>query len=128
MFTLISGTLFPSMICIQVLTRCRSILHDEETYPDPFVFNPSRYLDTEGNLRKLDKLEDPSFVAFGLGRRICPGMHLADATMFLYIASILHAFRIEKAVDEKGEPMDPVVDYDGFIRWVSKRLYCCLSS
>ncbi|KZV73911.1 cytochrome P450 [Peniophora sp. CONT] len=92
-----------------------SILHDEETYLDPFVFNPSRYLNAEGNLRKLDKLEDPSFVAFGLGRRICPGMHLADATMFLYIASILSAFRIEKALDCKGEPMDPVVDYDGFI-------------
>ncbi|VDB87895.1 unnamed protein product [Peniophora sp. CBMAI 1063] len=92
-----------------------SLLHDEETYPDPFVFNPDRYLDSQGQLRKLDKLEDPSFVAFGLGRRICPGMHLADATMFLYIASILYAFRIEKALDEKGEPMDPVVEYDGFI-------------
>ena len=93
-------------------------MHDEETYPDPFVFNPERYLDAQGNLRKLDKLEDPSFVAFGLGRRICPGMHLADATMFLYIASILHTFRIEKALDCKGEPMDPIVDYDGFIRFV----------
>ena len=96
----------------------RSILHDEETYPDPFVFNPERYLDAQGNLRKLDKLEDPGFVAFGLGRRICPGMHLADVTMFLYIASILYTFRIEKALDCKGEPMDPIVDYDGFIRFV----------
>ena len=50
-------------------------------------------------------------------------MHLADATMFLYIASILYAFKIEKALDEKGEPMDPVVEYDGFIRCVQAMFY-----
>jgi hypothetical protein len=45
--------------------------------------------------------------------RICPGLHLADSSLFLYVASILHAFIIEKALDELGEPVEPEVEYDG---------------
>jgi hypothetical protein len=48
---------------------CRSILHDESAYPDPFEFRPERYLDENGKLRKLGKAEEPTVAAFGFGRR-----------------------------------------------------------
>ncbi|TFY60461.1 hypothetical protein EVG20_g7406 [Dentipellis fragilis] len=92
-----------------------SILHNEGTYYSPHEFMPERFLDDAGALRTLDKMEDPSWTAFGFGRRICPGMHLADNSIFIYIASILHIFRIVKAVDDEGVEIEPDVDYDGFI-------------
>ncbi|KAA1478712.1 cytochrome P450 [Dentipellis sp. KUC8613] len=94
---------------------CVSILHDERTYHSPYEFLPERFLDDAGALRALDKMEDPSWTAFGFGRRICPGMHLADNSIFIYIASILYIFRIVKAVGDDGVDIEPEVDYDGFI-------------
>ena len=45
---------------------CRSILHDEEAYPDPFMFNPERFIKNG----KLDlSIRDPVSAAFGFGRR-----------------------------------------------------------
>lgn len=47
------------------LPRCRAILHDPAIYPDPYVFDPERYL------RKADDglNPDPRDYAFGYGRR-----------------------------------------------------------
>ena len=46
----------------------RSMCHNEEEYPNPSQFNPSRFLDARGKLNP--KVKDPS-AAFGFGRRIC---------------------------------------------------------
>lgn len=37
--------------------------------------------------------------------RVCPGRHLADASLFLACASILHAFNITPPLDENGHPV-----------------------
>ncbi|KAI0259000.1 cytochrome P450 [Gloeopeniophorella convolvens] len=92
-----------------------SILHDEKTYPSPFVFQPERFLNVDGSTKILAKTEDPGFIAFGFGRRICPGIHLAENSVFLYVASILYLFNISKARDADGREIVPEVDYDGFI-------------
>ena len=47
----------------------RAIMHDEEVYPDPFTFDPSRHLGD-------DPQPDPLKYVFGFGRRVCPGMLL----------------------------------------------------
>jgi cytochrome P450 len=67
-------------------------------YPDPEVFNPERFLKEDGSLR-----EDPAFsLAFGVGKRICPGRHFVDATLFIVASSVLSVFDIKKAKDENG--------------------------
>jgi cytochrome P450 len=33
---------------------------------------------------------------FGFGKRICPGRHLADAMIFIVVASLLSVFDIKK--------------------------------
>lgn len=44
----------------------------------------------------------------GNGRRLCPGIHLADRNLFHAIAKILWAFDLSMAVDEKtGKPVVP---------------------
>lgn len=36
---------------------------------------------------------------------ICPGRHLADTSLFLTCASILHAFNITPPLDDNGSPI-----------------------
>ncbi|GJE98988.1 cytochrome P450 [Phanerochaete sordida] len=85
-----------------------AVLHDPETYPDPDTFNPSRFLDDAGRLRK--DVPDP-WATFGFGRRICPGRHFALDVLWLAAAGMLAAFSIEKPVDELGNVVEPTGEY-----------------
>lgn len=48
---------------------------------------------------------------FGFGRRICPGVELVDASLFLTIAMVLSAFNIDMAKDSEGVPIEVKVDF-----------------
>jgi cytochrome P450 len=79
------------------------MLHDPAVYPDPFTFDPLRLLDT---VEKAGQ-RDPRLACFGFARRICPGMHLAEASLWILVAMSLAVFDITKAV-ENGVPITPV--------------------
>lgn len=82
-------------------------MHDPAVYSDPLAFNPSRFLTIEqGGLGE----PDPMPTVFGFGRRICPGMHLAAASVWTYVACTLAAFRVVPVKDEKGEEVLPVAE------------------
>ncbi|KAJ7596428.1 cytochrome P450 [Mycena floridula] len=84
---------------------------DESIYPDPEVFNPDRFFNPDGTLN-----DDDVIFTFGFGRRICVGRHLAQATMFLAIASFLSTFNITKAKDVDGNDVPVVERYsDGVV-------------
>lgn len=84
--------------------------HDPEMYPDPFAFNPERYLGDKPQ-------RDPRRITFGFGRRLCPGINLAETSIFSSIVSSLAVFSIEKALDENGLPITPVHENtDGVMR------------
>jgi cytochrome P450 len=83
---------------------------DPEVYPDPSLFNPERYLCSEPQ-------QDPRKIVFGFGRRICPGMFLAEASIFSCIVSSLAVFSIEKALNENGVPITPVHESTNGILW-----------
>lgn len=87
-----------------VVPNTWAILHDEVAYPDPFSFNPDRFM-KDGRLDLAVK--DPAIAAFGFGRRICPGRHMAYASVWITVASILAAFEITKAVDADGMVIEP---------------------
>ena len=92
--------LHPACECIVFF---RAILHNETTYLEPDLFNPQRFLSTAST---------PSFpdAAFGFGRRICPGRYMARDAVWIAIASILATFEIRKALDEKGNDVEPLDD------------------
>jgi len=78
----------------------RAILHDPAMYPEPDAFKPERFINSDGSLR-----DDPVLTsAFGFGRRICPGRHFVDASLFIVVASILSVFDIKKAKGSDGGP------------------------
>jgi len=76
-----------------------AILHDPEIFPDPEEFKPERFLEKDGSFQ-----DDPMIaLAFGAGKRICPGRHFADSTLFILASSILSVFNVTKAKDENGQ-------------------------
>ena len=115
-----------------MLTLLRLLMHDPEVYTDPYTFKPERFLGDNPE-------RDPDKVTFGFGRRVCPGRFMAAtgvstratrsqqcevltgsiSQVFVTAASILHTFNITKPLNEKGEPVEPRVEYyPGLIRSV----------
>ncbi|KAF8910206.1 cytochrome P450 [Gymnopilus junonius] len=92
-----------------VIANAWAMLHDEEDYPDPFSFRPERFLTEDGKLNSA--VRDPSLMAFGFGRRICPGSHVAVSMLWLWAASFLATFSVSKAVDEDGTVLEASVEY-----------------
>ncbi|KAK0197734.1 cytochrome P450 [Armillaria mellea] len=80
-----------------------SICRDPALFEDPDNFNPDRWLDDLGRIK-----DDIPFFNFGFGRRVCPGQHVADKSMFINTALILWAFDITQMA---SEPIDP----NGFV-------------
>jgi len=90
-----------------VISNIRAMHLDESVYHNPRDFNPLRFLQQpEGNG------EPYPIETFGFGRRICPGQHLADASLWIAIASILAVFDI---LPIDGEDIDPDRPWDNGI-------------
>ena len=96
-----------------ILENVWAVFHDPVMYPEPYVFNPERFL-KDG---KLDpSVRDPDDRVFGSARRICPGRHFANRTIFLRVATILATFDIEPGVNANGEVESEVKILDGIVR------------
>ncbi|KAJ7252511.1 cytochrome P450 [Mycena rebaudengoi] len=90
-----------------IIANIWAMLHDEVAYPDPYSFNPDRFL-INGQLNPA--VRDPEII-FGFGRRVCPGRHMAQATLWITIASLLAVFDINKAIGEDGKVLEPTYEY-----------------
>ncbi|GJE86658.1 cytochrome P450 [Phanerochaete sordida] len=82
-----------------MLANIWAVLHDPEVYPEPEKFLPERHL-KEGT-------PDPLDVAFGFGRRVCPGMQVAQSQTFETMASMLATFDLRPAKDAHGKEVMP---------------------
>ncbi|KAF7595390.1 hypothetical protein BBP40_006384 [Aspergillus hancockii] len=91
---------------VPVVPNIWALTHDPDVYSDPMSFNPERFLESDDHTPE----RDPHTLAFGFGRRICPGRVLADLNNFLMISHSLAVFQIRKAV-KGGKEIDPIVDY-----------------
>ncbi|CDP04819.1 unnamed protein product [Coffea canephora] len=72
----------------QLLVNVWSITKDPAYWKEPTKFQPERFLDTGIDFRGRDL----SFIPFGAGRRICPGMPLAARMVKLLLATLVHNF------------------------------------
>ncbi|XP_009596988.1 cytochrome P450 85A1 [Nicotiana tabacum] len=85
----INGYIIPKGWRIYVYTR--ELNYDPRLYPDPFAFNPWRWLD-----KSLENKN--SFLVFGGGTRQCPGKELGVAE----ISTFLHYFVTKYKWEEVG--------------------------
>ncbi|KDR66569.1 hypothetical protein GALMADRAFT_161978 [Galerina marginata CBS 339.88] len=84
-----------------VIANAWAMLFDEDEYPDPSTFKPERFLNN-GQLNPA--IRDPALMAFGFGRRMCPGVQVAISALWLTVATTLATFDISNAVGDVGVP------------------------
>ncbi|KAF8582288.1 cytochrome P450 [Ramaria rubella] len=87
-----------------VIPNIWAMLHDEIVYPDPFRFDPTRFLGPQ-------QQPDPREIAFGRGRRVCPGQHIAEASVFIQVASVLAIFDIRREVNDVAQELEHSVEF-----------------
>ncbi|KAL4247551.1 cytochrome P450 monooxygenase [Abortiporus biennis] len=89
-----------------VIGNVRGITLDESVYADPHCFYPERYLP-----RPAGNGEPHPASMYGFGRRVCPGRHLADNSVWIVGATILASFDIIFAKDENGCDIVPPEEF-----------------
>ena len=81
-----------------LLINYYGLTRDERYWEEPEQFNPYRFLDESGKLRKnlLDK-----FYPFGMGSRRCIGEYLGRLLIFTFLTNLMHKCKFEKVPGEK---------------------------
>ncbi|CAD5217301.1 unnamed protein product [Bursaphelenchus okinawaensis] len=90
-YTIPAGTAMLPQICV--------LHHDPAVFPDPYKFDPNRFLNQDGSLKKVDEL-----VPFMLGRRACLGEALARMELFLFIGNLFKSFKVRTPARESQTP------------------------
>lgn len=75
-------------------------------FADPSTFNPDRYLSHHklaNDYAGSADYEKRDHYSYAAGRRMCPGIHLAERNQWRIIAKLLWAFEFEEPRDENGE-------------------------
>ena len=87
----------------QILVNVWAMGQDSSIWTNPNLFMHERFLEQDN----IDfKGHDFELIPFGAGRRICPGMPLANRMVHLMLASLVHNFDWKLANDMKPEDMD----------------------
>lgn len=96
-----------------VMLNTWAIHRDAERYPDPAAFQPERFIGDDTTSSESANRNDVALrdhFGFGAGRRICPGMNVADRSMLLGVARILWAFDVKPKAGADGKVMLPTQD------------------
>lgn len=91
-----------------------AIHRDPSLYPEPETFLPSRWLESSYPTYREPLTQHPSitnYSAFGFGRRICPGQHIAERSLYILVARIAWACNLSKKTGADGKEVE-VLLYD----------------
>ncbi len=86
-------------------------MHLSETmgYKEPEQYNPDRFLDfprLADSYAGSPDYQHRDHYGYGAGRRICPGIHLAERTQWRMTSRLLWAFDVQRVIDPTtGEPL-----------------------
>ncbi|KAL9258105.1 Drimenol monooxygenase-like protein [Drosera capensis] len=101
----------------QVLVNIWLIGRDESVWKDANVFQPERFMDCGIDF----KGRNIELTPFGAGRRMCPGLPIAQKMLHLILGSLLNSFnwKLEEGVSAENMNMD---DNYGFTLGKAERL------
>ncbi|KZT41728.1 cytochrome P450 [Sistotremastrum suecicum HHB10207 ss-3] len=106
----------------QIIANLWHCLMNDHDFPEPSVFRPERFIEGEKLQSQCFEVQE---LAFGIGRRVCPGKYFASSALWLTISVILTLFDISKAIDENGKTIDPDLQYDHGTLSCHARTYRC---
>ncbi|KAG6372163.1 cytochrome P450 [Boletus reticuloceps] len=95
---------------------------DETRYPNAEQFLPERFLDSGGML--TDDIPD---LVFGFGRRVCPGRHAADASLWIAMVTMLATLDFGHAKDVDGKDIAFEVKYMNGMARHPLAFPCCIT-
>uniref|UniRef100_A0A1I7TAU0 CYtochrome P450 family n=1 Tax=Caenorhabditis tropicalis TaxID=1561998 RepID=A0A1I7TAU0_9PELO len=72
-----------------IIPQISTVMLDEQVFPDPYKFNPDRFIDENGKLKKVEEL-----VPFSVGKRQCLGEGLARMELFLFISNFFNRYQV----------------------------------
>ena len=81
---------------------------DEKEWPEPFKFDPTRFLEDNGKLVPPGKHR--AYMPFSAGRRICLAETLAKVELFLVLAQMISKYRFVQA---PGHPLPSMIGQPG---------------
>ncbi|KAB5563486.1 cytochrome P450 [Coniochaeta sp. 2T2.1] len=87
-----------------------AIHNDPKRYPEPDTFRSSRFLGKDLSAAEYITTNDPyerDHFAYGAGRRACPGVHVAEKSLFIAISRIIWGFNIRKKRAADGSVIEP---------------------
>ena len=90
--------------------RLRAIHRDPNIWKDPDTFDPARYLNHTLPAADYINVSDPyerDHFTYGAGRRVCPGVHVAERSLYINISRVLWGFNITKKVGPDGNLIEP---------------------
>jgi cytochrome P450 len=113
----------------RIIPNAYSIHQDTTKYKNPDSFQPERYLNYPHAAVDAINLKDPNerdHFAYGAGRRVCAGIHVAEISIFIAVSHLLWCFNIENAKDKNGRPI-PIntLGYNGKLPWGFDFCFCC---
>ena len=90
----------------------RNLYENPEEYdPDRYIHHPRLAMDYAGSPDYMNR----DHYTYGAGKRICPGIHLAERTQWRITARLIWAFNIEPGLDEAtGLPIELDTSDDAF--------------
>ena len=97
--------------CVPNLWQCH---HDPAVYGDDAArFNPERFLDSFGKVTSGPaETRGEGHGTYGFGKRSCIGNHLANDSLFVFMATSLWAMNLERVCDDEGKEIP--VDTESF--------------
>ncbi|XP_073294347.1 cytochrome P450 71A8-like [Primulina huaijiensis] len=118
-YDIASGTL--------VIINAWAIGRDPASWIEPEKFKPERFLNTSVDFRG----QDFGLIPFGSGRRGCPGITFAMASVELVLANLMQKFNWDLPDGKKGEELD-VIEHPGVTIHRKNPLFavateCCLT-
>ncbi|KZW02337.1 cytochrome P450 [Exidia glandulosa HHB12029] len=99
------------------------MFHDPSVYVHPDDFNPDRFSSTTDSPMPPDPLE----WVFGFGKRVCPGLHFAQTSLMLNMASVLGTLNLTRPTDAGGRPTQPDISFTTGITSHPKPFLCTIT-
>jgi len=86
-----------------VLINCYALHHDGNTWNEPEEFKPERWVDKNGNFKRINS---ESFIPFGGGQRRCIGEQMAHKELITVLTKLCKSFKVSEVTKNDFSPVE----------------------